>query len=242
LRSAWAVAGVIAFGIHVPIAFALLENDAATAKAPPAASPPIVSIDLESWQPPRLRPEARSKPARALAGARASGPRAQPVAPRSVAPKAQRASPIPDRPAERTPAARGLALVDAIESGALEPAGESRGGDRTRGGTGSGAASGARAFALGEVDVAPRRISGGEPAYPRLEASAGREGAVTLRFVVREDGSVSEIEVEEHRGASAFVEAATEAVRGWRFSPARRSGRVVACVCLQRLSFHGGAR
>jgi protein TonB len=91
-----------------------------------------------------------------------------------------------------------------------------------------------------QVDVAPRRIGGDEPTYPAFEALDGREGAVQLRLIVRADGGVADAQVVEVKGAPAFGLAAREAVLTWRFEPARKDGRVVDCLCTQRLAFKLG--
>lgn len=132
----------------------------------------------------------------------------------------------------RVPAAEG---VSTFELGGVVGAGPASKGP---GGADAGVATQARKiFGLREVDVAPRRRSGSAPKYPGLEARAGREGWVTVRIVVDEAGAVEDVTLEECHGASSFGDAALEAVRGWRFDPARRGGGAVPCVCFQRLNF-----
>jgi len=58
------------------------------------------------------------------------------------------------------------------------------------------------------------------PVYPEWAMHDGVEGSVTLRFVVRPDGTIKEdILVEKTAGFEDFDENARQALRGWRFQP-----------------------
>jgi len=59
-----------------------------------------------------------------------------------------------------------------------------------------------------------------EPGFPSSER--GREGWVVLIGTVDEDGIVVDIGIKDSSGSTAFNEAATEALRVWRFEPAER--------------------
>jgi protein TonB len=64
------------------------------------------------------------------------------------------------------------------------------------------------------------------PVYPELDRRVGNEGRVLLRFVVNEDGSVSDVVVT--RGVSPGLDrAAVEAVQRARFRPGMQRGRAV---------------
>jgi len=65
-------------------------------------------------------------------------------------------------------------------------------------------------------------LSNPAPRYPPSSRRAGEQGTVTLRVLVRRDGSPSRVEVEKSSGSSHLDAAALEAVRGWRFVPARQ--------------------
>src|SRR5262245_59362614 len=65
------------------------------------------------------------------------------------------------------------------------------------------------------------------PDYPRGAAAAGREGWATLSFVVTRDGEVVEALIEQSSGDEDIAQAALEAVRKWRYNPARRNGEPV---------------
>jgi protein TonB len=66
------------------------------------------------------------------------------------------------------------------------------------------------------------------PAYPPLLRRAGEQGKVILRVLVNADGHADEVRVQHSSGQSMFDEAALDAVRKWRFVPARRGEAVVA--------------
>lgn len=78
----------------------------------------------------------------------------------------------------------------------------------------------------GDVEP-PEAIDAPRPRYPELALRAGRDGLVVLQAVIDRDGMVRDVRV--LRGAPfGMAEAAVEAVRGWRFRPARRHGEPVA--------------
>jgi protein TonB len=67
------------------------------------------------------------------------------------------------------------------------------------------------------------------PAYPRLARKVGVTGIVLLEAMVRTDGSVGDVKVLQAPGGHlGFAEAATEAVRQWRYRPGMQNGRPVA--------------
>ncbi len=66
------------------------------------------------------------------------------------------------------------------------------------------------------------------PVYPEAARKVGAPGKVTLRAVIRRDGTVGDIKVlEEPPGGFGFGRAAIEAVRQWRYRPATKDGRPV---------------
>lgn len=60
------------------------------------------------------------------------------------------------------------------------------------------------------------------PRYPVASRRAGEQGTVTLRVRVAADGSASRVAVEKSSGSPHLDAAALEAVKAWRFTPARR--------------------
>ena len=65
------------------------------------------------------------------------------------------------------------------------------------------------------------------PAYPPSARERGLEGRVVIRLVVGVDGVPGEVGVTQSSGVESFDAAAVDAVRQWRFEPARRAGVAV---------------
>lgn len=60
------------------------------------------------------------------------------------------------------------------------------------------------------------------PAYPATARRSGEEGTVMLRVLVSRDGAPLKIEIDQSSRSRALDDAALDAVKGWRFVPARR--------------------
>jgi protein TonB len=60
------------------------------------------------------------------------------------------------------------------------------------------------------------------PRYPVAARRAGEQGTVTLRVLVTRDGQPARVDVEKSSGSAHLDTAALEAVRVWRFVPARQ--------------------
>lgn len=86
-----------------------------------------------------------------------------------------------------------------------------------------------------ELEVAPVEVSTPPPAYPRLARRRGLEGFVVIEYAIGVDGACTDVAVGESSGIDLFDEAALEAVRSWRFQPARR--RSVPVVSRHRIRF-----
>lgn len=67
-----------------------------------------------------------------------------------------------------------------------------------------------------------------KPSYPTSARRLGVQGTTLLRVHVLADGRVGEVGVEESAGHPDLDQAASEAVRRWRFEPARRGSEAVA--------------
>lgn len=68
---------------------------------------------------------------------------------------------------------------------------------------------------------------------------SGMDGRATLLFIVREDGSVTDPQVEQ-ASHPAFGYAALEVIESWRFKPALRDGRKVPVRVSQPFVFYAG--
>lgn len=65
------------------------------------------------------------------------------------------------------------------------------------------------------------------PRYPPAARRNGDEGTVMLRVRVTADGAAAQVELDRSSGFPLLDGAALDAVRGWRFVPARRGTRSV---------------
>jgi protein TonB len=65
----------------------------------------------------------------------------------------------------------------------------------------------------------------------------GIEGRVRVRVLVGENGKVQEVTLDRSSGESALDESALEAVRTWRFEPARRNGTPVRAWAIVPVEF-----
>ena len=76
-----------------------------------------------------------------------------------------------------------------------------------------------------------------QPVYPENARKKGIEGWVELAFTVTPNGTVEDVEVRNASPANVFDDAATRAIRGWRFKPVERNGEKVAQRAMVRLRF-----
>ena len=76
-----------------------------------------------------------------------------------------------------------------------------------------------------------------QPVYPESARKRGVEGWVELAFTVTPSGTVEDVEVRNASPAGVFDDAATRAIRGWRFEPVERNGERVAQRAMVRLRF-----
>jgi periplasmic protein TonB len=66
------------------------------------------------------------------------------------------------------------------------------------------------------------------PRYPDSAPRQGITGTATLLFEVLENGRVGEVQIENSAGHPDLDQAAAEAIKKWRFEPARRGTQPVA--------------
>ncbi len=66
------------------------------------------------------------------------------------------------------------------------------------------------------------------PAYPAMSRRLGEEGRVVLRVFVDVEGRPEQIELKNSSGFPRLDQAAEDAVRRWKFAPARRGDEAVA--------------
>ena len=75
------------------------------------------------------------------------------------------------------------------------------------------------------------------PRYPEQARRLGWEGRVLLRIWINQQGTVTQVEVEETSGYSLLDAAAVSSVRTWRVQPAQRNGQPVAGSWLLPIRF-----
>lgn len=75
------------------------------------------------------------------------------------------------------------------------------------------------------------------PPYPYISRRTGEQGRVVLRVQVSASGTAEDVEVRSTSGHARLDQAALEAVRHWKFVPARRGATPVPASVLVPVSF-----
>ena len=75
-----------------------------------------------------------------------------------------------------------------------------------------------------DADYKAASLNNPRPAYPLLAIRQGAQGQVLLLAEVLAEGRAGRIELEKSSGHALLDAAAMNAVRAWRFSPARKNG------------------
>ena len=90
--------------------------------------------------------------------------------------------------------------------------------------------------------VAPRfnaaYLNNPAPPYPPLSRRLGEQGRVVVRVFVEPGGAPAQVELRASSGHRRLDAAAVEAVRRWRFVPARRGAEPVGAWVLVPISFN----
>ena len=76
------------------------------------------------------------------------------------------------------------------------------------------------------------------PAYPALSRRMGEQGRVLLRVYVDVDGAPSKLEVRSSSGSERLDQSALDAVRRWKFAPAKQGDKAVAAWVVVPISFN----
>jgi protein TonB len=118
---------------------------------------------------------------------------------------------------------------------------EAGGGGKGRSGLGRGAkGDGGGGVGAGEALSGLARPLGGyqiKPRYPESARRAGAQGVTLLRVHVLDNGRVGEVNIEKTAGFRDLDFAAAEAVKKWRFEPARRGKEPVSIWVLLPVKF-----
>lgn len=107
--------------------------------------------------------------------------------------------------------------VAAAAAGRGAPAGEAARGQRQTGASAQ----------EGYSEAMPRYRENRSPVYPGTARQRGYEGDVLIAAEVRADGRIGAVRVKRSSGYASLDDSALEAVRAWRFEPARRMGAAV---------------
>ncbi|MEC4747196.1 energy transducer TonB [Methylomicrobium sp. Wu6] len=75
------------------------------------------------------------------------------------------------------------------------------------------------------------------PRYPRDARERGERGKVLVRALINTDGTVAELSMRKSSGYASLDESALEAVKKWRFVPARRGAVAVAAWVVVPITF-----
>jgi protein TonB len=103
-------------------------------------------------------------------------------------------------------------------------------------GPGSGGGTGGGPYRPGSGITAPSILREVKPDYTEEGRRRNIEGDVVLEIVVRRDGTVGNVKLLQGLGAG-LDQRATEAVRQWRFSPAKRYGTPVDVIVEVAMEF-----
>lgn len=75
------------------------------------------------------------------------------------------------------------------------------------------------------------------PRYPLIARRNGEQGTVTLKVLVTREGLPANISVDTTSGSANLDQAAVEAVKSWRFAPARQGAQAVEAWVLVPIVF-----
>jgi periplasmic protein TonB len=212
-------------GLRQPAPPPKAEMKGASIERSPVPRPRRVTTRQPESQPRKIPPPVRPQPVE------------RPVEPPApvAAPAARVVAPVATAPADTRDSAGTL--------GEASPASESRGGGSGNGvgngqgtgigegtgagiGQGSGGGTGGGPYRPGSGIAPPGLLREVRPDYTEEARRRGIEGDVVLEIVVRADGLVGNVKVLQGLGGG-LDQRAIDAVRQWRFSPARRFGTPV---------------
>lgn len=187
--------------------------------------PPVMTrakVDVPPPQPP-VRPVMRETPIEM--------PKPAPAAPAVVAPVVSAPADPQDKAGTLDSTSTGAASTGSGSGGgAGTGSGSGMGeGDGAGIGPGSGGGTGGGPYRAGSGIDPPSLLREVKPQYTDEGRRQGVEGDVLLEIVVRRDGSVGDVKILRRLGAG-LDQKAIDAVRQWRFSPARRMGAPVDVV------------
>ncbi len=75
------------------------------------------------------------------------------------------------------------------------------------------------------------------PSYPRLSRRMGEEGRVLLKVLVSAEGAANSVTIEKSSGSERLDQSALEAVKRWRFVPARKGSQALSAYVIVPINF-----
>lgn len=85
-------------------------------------------------------------------------------------------------------------------------------------------------------DTPAHIINGPAPVYPAKELAEDTEGAATIVYTIKPDGSTDDYRI-DHATTEGFADAAIDTLRHWRFAPATLHGKPVPSFVRQVFYF-----
>lgn len=224
-----------AVALHPPVLPIQLVTLDAPAPTPPAATPPRAPV-----KPPRLLAPPKPKETPISRAEERPAPPPAPIA------SATTPTPSPPAPAPSTVASEPPAADSGPSAAILSSAGGLP--SPSAGPSPSGvdapappASARPRASAVAPEGITQyARPQGGyqvRPSYPVAPRRLGVQGTTLLRVHVLADGRIGDVLVERSAGHPDLDDAATDAVKRWRFDPARRGSEAVAMWVLLPVEF-----
>jgi TonB family protein len=152
----------------------------------------------------------------------------------TAAPEVSESLPLPS-PVEVTAKSSETNVVLAASSARAESTFTAGGGSGAAdiGGNGFGSAHNGSGFGNGDnpspgpLRTQARYRETPKPAYPDAARRDGREGQVLLRVLIDDQGKIKSVEINRSSGSDALDQAATDAIKLWRFHPARAGDKPV---------------
>jgi protein TonB len=225
-RLTWSAAGVL-LAVTALHAAGIGRLFVTPPEAPPADAAPVFQVSLERLPPPRLPPQVQPRPEDA-----------PPPTSDAVKQRPRQTRPVPilvdtptTNPVPPDTQVKQYEIGDELLPG--EP------GPPMPQGVPDGEGTVADAAPVEETPVYwnMKLIDMKPPVYPPRCLRMGIEGRVKVRVLVGENGRPQEVTLGQSSGESALDEAAMDAVRTWRFEPARRNGVPVRAWAIVPVEF-----
>ncbi|MDD4914250.1 MAG: energy transducer TonB [Methylococcales bacterium] len=155
-------------------------------------------------------------------------PEPQKPIPKKPAPKPtpHKTPPVEQKPLDLGPAEK------KVEQSVSQPAAESSSAANSK------AEAAAAATQFTEASFRASYLHNPKPEYPSVAKSRGWEGKVLLKVKVSATGASETVEIEHGSGHETLDESAIEAVRQWRFVPAKHGETAVSSTVTVPIVFH----